>query len=107
MTGVEADIEGDGVEYTTEDIEGSEVVAADIVVGWCFAFLGWLLVTVTDGTGTEGWEMLKLDCEKGEAIEGITGEGVTVTAGEVDPLVEGGRIWMSGIWGSGNVIVSL
>ena len=31
--------------------------------------------------------MLKHDCEKGEAIEGNTGEGVTVTAVEVDPLV--------------------
>ena len=27
VTGVEADIEGDGGEYTIEDIEGSEVVA--------------------------------------------------------------------------------
>ena len=54
VTGVEADIEGDGVEYTIEDIEGSEVVAADIVVGWCFAFLGRFLETVTDGIGTEG-----------------------------------------------------
>ena len=44
VTGVEADIEGDGGEYTIEDIEESEVVAADIMVGRCFDFLGRLLV---------------------------------------------------------------